>query len=562
MKKRGLLAFVVLLILCACSENKETVSDGVGSLYIVSTVDISTTRADTRANADVNEFTLMLENTSTPGVSIAGVFSEFPNGTIDNIPVGNYKLTLTSHPEGFTPAFEDPWYEGVKTPVPVASGVTTMVSVECIQANAGVSFIYDPTLEQAGLGAIVPEMTQDGKTLYFDGKNRNAKAYFNPKPVELRIKLGDEYLSIGGKTTQTLDLSKEQLWETTLKPSHITGKMSIMAKVKVITEPTNFVEFELGEVDPIEVTGVEINGYTASFLAKGSDISAMRYGLYPKSTLDFQLGLGFSPEDVLNRDGNLLEAHYLSQLNKPEGLLMSFDGMFPEIEYSLLIMSTQNDMMKVQRYNFMSAQGITADLVQDPEGPIVPGTYAFNIYQDMVDGEYVEPYENQIVIVKAVQEDTYIVKNLFMCDFELVAKYNKSTGLLTFTGKDVREYDIFNDVILIIGDGDFIAGIYLTDGEKQVDNLVFTVEDRKLAKTATTMQFRTFDGLTEQDMGWLEISPLHNPFTYVSSSTEIVWDPMSSASNRAVGYSNKLTRAGSTRANGKVELRSSVIELK
>jgi len=545
----------MLLVLVACSEKNDVNPDEMGTLYIASTVDITATRAE----ADVNEFTLILENMSNSEVAISKQFSEFPNGMVENVPVGSYELTLTSHPEGFVPAFEDPWYQGLKSQVPVTSGRTTMVSVECVQANAGITFIYDPSLAEVGLGDIVPEMTQDDVTLYFQGDNREAKAYFLPKQVELKIKHGDDYLTIGGKKSQILDLGKEQLWETTLKASQVTGKMAIIASVKVITEPTHFVEFELGESDPVEVTGLSIGACTSSFLAKGTDITSLKFGLYEKASLDFRLGLGISLEDYMASNGSELGGLHLAQLNSQEGLLMNFDRMFGETEYSLVIMPVQNDMRKVQRYDFVSAEAIVADPIQDPDGPIVPGTYALNIYMDEENGEYIDPYVNKITVVKAKQENTYLVNNLFdAADIHLVAEYNKNKGELIFTGKDTEEYDVFNDITLYINEGEFLGGIYLSDGVNEVDKLVFTVKDRKLDKTAVAMQFRTFDGLTEEDMGYLEISPVNNPFTYVDPSTQIDWGNIVPMRSKVSGYPVASPRAATTRTSGKIELRSSV----
>lgn len=555
MRRHCFLAFGMLLILVACSENKDIVTDEKGTLYVASSiegVELS------RAAADVNQFTLILENQSNPEVNITGVFSEFPDGKIDNVPVGNYELKLTSHPNGFMPAFDDPWYQGLKSQIPVASGRTTMVSVECVQANAGITFIYDPSLEEAGYGDIVPEMTQDGTTLYFENGNREAKAYFHPKQVELRIKHGNEYLKISGKEVQLLDLGKEQLWETTLKASQITSGMSIVASVKVISSPTNFVEFELGEnKDMISVKGLKIGAHTSSFLAKGEGITDLKYGLFATASLDFMLNL-MSPEEFMSRNGNNLPGSYLPQLNSAEGLLMNFDAMTSLTEYSLMLMASQKGVSKIQRCDFVSAEGIEPDPDQSANGPIIPGIYYQDIYQGIVDGVYVDPYENEVLVTKALQENMYIVSGLFlMGDVEMVAKYNESTKRLVFTGQDVMEYDMFNDIVFVLDNGELYAGIYLTDGVNQVDELVFTVEDRKLSTAATVMEFHTFDVFTEEDLGWLEISPLNNPFRDFSTSGDM--GPLSRSKN---SKHKKITRIDSSKVKGKTVLHSSVTVLK
>ena len=558
MRRHYLLAFGMLLILVSCSENKDVLSDEKGSLYIASTIEgIELSR--TRAAADVNQFTLILENQSNPEVNITGVFSEFPDGKIDNVPVGNYELTLTSHPNGFVPAFDDPWYQGLKSQIPVASGRTTMVSVECVQANAGITFIYDPSLEEAGYGNIVPEMTQDGTTLYFENDDREAKAYFHPKQVELRIKHGNEYLKIGGKEVQLLDLGKEQLWETTLKASQITSGMSIVATVKVISSPTHFIEFELGENrDMVSVKGLKIGAHTSSFQAKGENITALKYGLFPTASLDFMLNL-MSQEEFMARNGTALAGAYLKQLNTAEGLLMNFDAMTSLTEYSLMMMPSQNGVSKIQRYDFVSDEGIEPDSDQSADGPIIPGIYYQDIYQDMVDGEYVDPYENEVLVTKALQENMYIVSGLFMMgDVEMVAKYNEETGRLVFTGQDIMEYDMFNDIIFILDNGALYAGIYLNDGVNEVDELVFTVKDRKLSTAATVMEFHTFDVHTEEDLGWLEISPLGNPFRDFSTSV----DKITVSRSKVTNAKKVATRVASSKEKGKTILRSSVNVLK
>ncbi|NDV83821.1 DUF4493 domain-containing protein [Bacteroides sp. 51] len=557
MKRHCLLAFGVLMILVACSESKDVLSDEKATLYIASSIE-GIELTGTRAEADVNQFTLILEHESNPEATITGVFSDFPHGRVDDVSVGVYELTLTSHPNGFVPAFEDPWYEGIKNPVPVLSGRTNMVTVECVQANAGITFIYDPSLEAAGYGDIVPEMKQDHTTLYFENGNREAKAYFHPKQVELRIKHGDEYLKIGGKEVQLLDLGKEQLWETTLKASQITGGLSIIATVKVISSPTHFVEFELGDNDLVTLTGLKIGAHTSSFLATGKDVTALKYGLFPTASLEFMLNL-MSPEEFMARNGSDLATGYLAQLNTAEGLLMNFDAMASLTEYSLMVMPTQNGISKIQRYDFVSAEGIEPDPDQSADGPIIPGVYYQDIYQAMVDGEYVDPYENEVLVTKAKQENTYIVSGLFlMGDVEMVAKYNEKTGKLIFTGQDVYEYDMFNDIAFILDDGALYAGIYLTDGENPVDELVFTVEDRKLSTAATVMEFHTFDVFTEEDLGWLEISPLNNPFR--DFSTAVNKSPLSRGK---LSKSKQIsTRPASSKVKGKTILRSSVTVLK
>jgi len=549
----------MLLILVACSEKKE-ISDERGSLLISSTVeDVEISRAHT--GADVNQFTLMLENQSNPEVKITGLFSDFPNGTIADVPVGSYELILTSHPDGFTPAFEDPWYEGLKSNIPVTSGRTTMVTVECLQANTGITFIYDPSLEKVGLGDIVPEMTQDGTTLHFEGENWEAKAYFLPKQVELKIKHGDGYLKIGGKETQLLDLDKQQLWETTLKASEVTGKMSIVATVKVITEPTNFIEFGIGE-DLVEIFPIEIKGYTSSFQAKGTDITDMKYGLFEMATVDHLLN-SMTMEQLMTIYGDNLLSPYLAALNSEEGLLMNFNGMKPLIEYSLLAMPTQNNIKSVQRYDFVSADDIRPDPVQDPNGPITPGLYLLDIFEDGENGVHNVVYQNDITVTKAVQENMYIIGNLYLTGMEVVAEYKENTGLLTFTGKDLEGYNFFNESFFVLNDGEFDAGVFLTDeNENQVDKLIFTVENRKLSKTAIFSGLRIFDPLRGDDLGWFEFSPMGNPFTYVSAEASVNWKKVIPLYKRRYKYSSASTRNSSTRANENTELRSSLKVLK
>lgn len=561
MKKCRLLAFVLPLLFCACNEHKEDPSDERGSLQIASTV-VGVEMSRTRAEADVNQFTLILENESNPEVYITGLFSDFPDGTINDIPVGNYVVTLTSHPEGFTPAFDDPWYEGVRRNISVVSGRTNMVAVECIQANAGVSFVFDPSLEAVGLGNIVPEMTQGGTTLYFEGDNRERKAYFLSEPVELKIKNGNEYLMIGGKLSQTLDLSKEELWETTLKASQITSNMGIIASVKVIKDPTNFVEFELGQNEPITVTGLHIGAYTASFLAKGTNIEAVKFGLFETAAVESRLELGLPLESILDDDRFDLAEAYLRQLNTAEGLEMGFVLTKPEERYSLLLKSTRQGVICTQRCDFVSSEGIAPDAVQDPDGPITPGFYRMVNYETEIDGTPLEPYDCDIRILKANQKNLYIVSYLFMFDgFDLVADYNPKTEKLTFTGKDIKEYDVFNDITLIYGKQ--YAGIFLSDGTSMVDKLEFDVKDRKLEKSTVQMQLRLFDALSFKDLGCMEMSPVNSPFTYVGTTNPYEDTEANPVHNRMFRYPshNASTRSGVTRANGKLVLHSSVFKL-
>lgn len=227
-----------------------------------------------------------------------------------------------------------------------------------------------------------------------------------------------------------------------------------------------------------------------------------------------------------------------------------------------MIMSTQDNMRKVQRYDFISAEGIEPDPDQNADGPIVPGTYYLDIFEDIVDGEYVSPYENTVYVTKAIQKNIYIVSGLFMMDnIELIAEYNDKTSRLVFTGQDIMEYDIFNEIAFEVNGGENFAGIYLTDGVNPVDQLVFTVADRKLDKTATAMEFRMFDPWTEQQIDWIEVSPMNNPFRTSRTSAVIDQDKVTPMRNSITRFQPMSTRSASSHAKKNV-LRSSVIRLK
>ena len=151
----------------------------------------------------------------------------------------------------------------------------------------------------------------------------------------------------------------------------------------------------------------------------------------------------------------------------------------------------------------------------------------------------------------------YIVSGLFMMDdIELIAEYNEATSQLIFTGQDILEYEIFNDIMFVLDQGESYAGVYLLDGENLTDQLIFSVTDGKLDKAITAMEFRIFDVFTEEQIDWIEVSPANNPFR-----TSSIYMESGNAAPMRTGVKAKKQKS-STRAASEKVLRSSVTLLK
>jgi len=214
---RKLFLFTILVFAAIACNKKYTNTDaGYGSLKVTAITDRSVISIQSRAaNLDPETYILTLQ--SDQGIAYNGVFPT--GGTISDLPAGTYIGRLKSEATEFSiPAFDSPFYAATVNNIVITSGGTTPVEFVCRQANAGVKFIYDPSLEAAGYGDIVPVVTQAENSLNYSGSNRSETGYFAAGDVTIKLLDEDTPIQISGSSTEiTLSLAARELWTITLK---------------------------------------------------------------------------------------------------------------------------------------------------------------------------------------------------------------------------------------------------------------------------------------------------------------------------------------------------------
>jgi len=211
------LFFVVILVFVAVACNKKYADTdaGFGSLKISAITDRSVISIQSRA-VNLNPETYFLTLQSDKGIAYSGPFPE--GGILSNLPAGTYVGKLSSEAETFAePAFDTPFYAATVNNIVITSGGTTSVEFVCKQMNAGVKFVYDPSLAAAGYGNIVPVITQSGHSLSYSGDNLTATGYFTAGNATLTLLNNDIPVQISKVTTEIpLTLMAKELWTITL----------------------------------------------------------------------------------------------------------------------------------------------------------------------------------------------------------------------------------------------------------------------------------------------------------------------------------------------------------
>lgn len=366
MKKYTCIIFLSLLLTISCSENSEWTPKAKGSLKISSSLNDNVEIVTSRAIPDVGNFILTLANEQNPANVIRGTFSDFPEGVIKDIVSGSYKLILSSHDRDFYPAFHQPYYEGVRTGISIPAGQTTHISLECKQTNSGLYFTYDPSLEQLGVTDIVPIVTQQGIALVYEGANRESKGYFLPGSANLKIKCRGSYLSLSGKESQVLDFSAGQLWEIHLKARRIESNLLVSASAKLVTDPTNFKEFELEVQEKpdnsiLNIGLIEVRGNSVVLLLKGNEIKTFKYDLLSKSSVEKAMKEGLTIEYLLERNGTIAYDKKLQYLNSTAGLNIEFDSLSPDSEYVFIAVASNGNVSEVYRFDLVTSGSSSTD---------------------------------------------------------------------------------------------------------------------------------------------------------------------------------------------------------
>ncbi|MCC8036101.1 MAG: DUF4493 domain-containing protein [Rikenellaceae bacterium] len=484
MKKIYYLGLLLPLVMSSCQTDQPERTDGKGAIVISSAqnVELDPNVFLTRAAADVNEFTLYVTDEADPSNTISGKFSEFPNGTIDNLEPGSFTVKLTSHPEGFVPAFEDPMYEAVETGVEVAANTNTRIKLEATQANAGVFFVYDESLySKGGFSEVVPTITQGENELVYQEVNQESRGYFHPQDAVLSLRDGNEVLTLAGETSRILELREQQLWQVTLKVSGEDqyGNITIEASVKVITDPTNFIEFEIGkEITAPENGWVDITMYdltpTSAVMhigKKDADVIWGRFAIYTQDLVDQYLGRGYTLEEAIMLQGYDLE--------EDEIMLINADAF--EEKFSLT--SPTNDYVAIVYVEIEGGQrALTTQPFETPPAPVT-AVYSWNWYGDFnndftyygnpvaktLDLRYHEYYYWGIILLDA----DYVFYNFFgVQDFNFRVSYDKENNEIVAPG-NLMEYDgnWLNSISLIVtftdpatgAETDYDGGFYIWD---------------------------------------------------------------------------------------------------
>lgn len=550
--KKYLLWMLVPMVLFACSDENEVNGSYEGNpdkgALVIRKAGVSEAIVVTRASADINTFTLVVQDENTPANFVRGLFSSFENGKVNNLTPSNYTVTLTSHPDGFTPAFDDPWYEAKEAGIAVEKAANTSITLEAVQANSGIRFVYGESL--AKFGEIIPIISQKGVDLAYEGAKKEATGYFLNENAVLKIKRASdgEFLTIQNETEQTLELASEQLWEITLNgvQSVETGGIIISASVKVITEPNVFREFELGDpttpgtdlitiVPPTAAEGT-LRFTEADFQMFGENITAGRYGCFTKSSVD---GILNDPaneltlEDLMQFNGRDISAEYLAALNSPEGWGITYIGLTPGVSYSFIIMPTKDGKQIAYRVDFTTLL---------PAGDFAQGEYSITVLGNM-DGGYkntIPSYTNYIPVTLAGDNFYNVGETDGLtyadCVFELPcvyeAVYQPQNNELVFTGYDTDGYYVLDDIAWYLENRSYFGAVVMfdEDGNHMVPHVWVTDAEHKAIKPKGSLYLMAYDVDTEAELGWYEKFEDGAVFSYTAPSSKKVTRSSSSLS--------------------------------
>ncbi len=361
MKKYTCIIILLSLLIISCSKNEEWTLKKKGSLKISSVLNDNVEIITSRAIPDVDNFWVTLANEQNPSNVMQGALSDFPGGIIENILTGSYKLTLSSHDREVFPAFDEPHYEGVRAGISVSGGQTTHISLECKQVNSGLYFTYDSSLEQLGVTDIVPVVTQQGRTLVYEGGKKESKGYFLPGIANLKIRYGGSYLTVSGEESQILDFSAGQLWEIHLKAKQKKGNLLISASTRLITEPTDFKEFELEPKEKpakpsLDIGVVEVASNSIILSLKGNEIKTFKYNLLSRASVENAMNEGQTIEHLLEGNGTEVYEKKLQHLNSTAGLNIDFDHLSPESEYVFIAVASNRSAKEIYRFDLITAE--------------------------------------------------------------------------------------------------------------------------------------------------------------------------------------------------------------
>ena len=249
--KRLLLLSILAFFVAGCNKKYTGTEGGFGSLRISAITDRSVISVQSRAiNIDPETYFLTLQ--SQQRIAYNGLFPD--GGTISNLPAGTYSGTLSSEEVAFSvPAFNTPFYAATVNNIVITSGGTTSVAFICKQLNAGVRFVYDQSLAEAGYENVVPVITQSGYSLSYSGDNLTAIGYFTTGNAVLELFDDNIPVQISKISTEIpLTFMAKELWTITLKAvvPPVGGSAAITAEVDVTDVIDRFLDIT---IDPTYV---------------------------------------------------------------------------------------------------------------------------------------------------------------------------------------------------------------------------------------------------------------------------------------------------------------------
>lgn len=358
MKKILLGALLPLLMLSSCSNNDEKESQNEKGTLVIKTkfmtedIQVIPTRAET-----FNLFITIKNKTTNEAVIEKMILPA--NGVIENIPVGSYEITLTTHPNGFTPLFGVPYYEGIMQNLQITKNCK--LDINCIQKNAGVRFIYDSSLQTAELTNIYPVVSQNKMTLKYNGDEKEQTGYFNPGEVSLILTDIDGTLyAIDGVKGKKLTLKSEQLWEITLKANSEEANGSITMNVRIIpvNNPTNKEDIVTGKPGKEEEFDFNL---TFDGTTEGKKILNIKTHM-----LMSEMGFYYMERNLLNdwseitkdkilSSGYKLSSAELQGVNSPNGKNFDLSSSLKyDVEYAFGVYIAANGKEKTQHMGFVT----------------------------------------------------------------------------------------------------------------------------------------------------------------------------------------------------------------
>lgn len=335
-----------VVVLSSCKKNNNP-NGAKGRIILTSYLDMDVNNI-TRATSVLEDFSGYIL-TISQGSNIV-YKSGMPQDGIVEVPEGTYTVGL-SNMDGFVPAFEDSRYEGSENNIKVVADESTPVTLTLGQANAGVNFIYDPSL--AVLGEVVPFIAQGSNSLSYES-NRDGVGYFSPGEILMSFKVGDEFININGSQTVKRVLEAADMLEITLKATSTASGLSFTVVINDVVN--NKIEtINLGD------SSVDGGGFMVEGLANTQIVMTFTNGTQETMELDANGKVDLSKH-----------ANAMIESIKPEGMQLIYIGRRADEAVRLKILGR--------------------DLVlrdADDEGFIPIGTYAeLNLINDHLSDNY------------------------------------------------------------------------------------------------------------------------------------------------------------------------------